>query len=210
MKANIYISLLFIFLLIVDKSLGDPTSAKLITEFKEHTTSISTVAFSPDGQKVFSGGSDNLAYLWDVETGNVIQTYTHPDSVSSSSFSPDGRLIATITQGESIFIWDANSGKLVQELLFQPVNPNVPVEDSNVEIVLFAPLGNLLIVGGTERKTSTSYPTSSIKFWDTVTYQLVDTLFLPGFRTTQFEISPDGKFLAVNFVFMEGAGHYAQ
>ena len=34
-----------------------------------HAGEVTSVAFSPDGTRVVSGSSDNLAVVWNVETG---------------------------------------------------------------------------------------------------------------------------------------------
>src|SRR4051812_39909795 len=39
-----------------------------------HTSLVNTVAFSPDGKILASGGGDNAVRLWDVETGREIKS----------------------------------------------------------------------------------------------------------------------------------------
>ena len=34
-----------------------------------HTSSVSSLAFSPDGKTLASGGNDNIIYLWSVSAG---------------------------------------------------------------------------------------------------------------------------------------------
>ena len=50
-----------------------------------------SVSFSPDGTKVASGSKDTTVKLWDVTSGECLQTLEgHSLDVTSVSFSPDG------------------------------------------------------------------------------------------------------------------------
>src|SRR5271154_1335137 len=65
--------------------------------------SVDSVAFSPDGWLLASGGrvkygglaSDGVVRLWDLKTGASLQTLKgHPGGANLVVFSPDGRLLA--------------------------------------------------------------------------------------------------------------------
>lgn len=40
---------------------------------KDHEGEVSKVIFNPQGTKLFTGGSDHIGRLWDVETGKMLQ-----------------------------------------------------------------------------------------------------------------------------------------
>ncbi|KAJ5569854.1 uncharacterized protein N7459_009284 [Penicillium hispanicum] len=66
-----------------------------------HTSNILTVAVSPSGRFVATGGADNKLIIWDAETLTPTKTFTqHRDSVSSLSFA---RHISTMSSGEQLF-----------------------------------------------------------------------------------------------------------
>jgi WD40 repeat protein len=72
---------------------------------------VRSVAFSPDGQILASGGDDNKITLWDVATGQeraILQEHRH--LVWSVAFSPDGRILASGSGiGDStIKLWDVS------------------------------------------------------------------------------------------------------
>ena len=65
-----------------------------------------SVAFSPDGKLLASGGDNNTIMLWDVASGTLTKTLTgHADVVWSVAFSPDGKLLASGSYDKTIKIW---------------------------------------------------------------------------------------------------------
>ena len=53
---------------------------------------VKSVAFSPDGKTLASGGGDNAIHLWDVRTGKSKMTLIgHTHWVFSLAFSSDGK-----------------------------------------------------------------------------------------------------------------------
>ncbi|WP_439630623.1 caspase family protein [Gemmata sp.] len=97
----------------------DAASGKELTRFKGGGI-IFSVAFSPDGKSVLSGGFDT-ARVWDVATGKEVHAYStlakndfsRQDLVKSAAFSPDGKLIARGGSTSGLIVWDtATKSKL--------------------------------------------------------------------------------------------------
>lgn len=83
----------------------------------EHTrhAEVVSVAYSPDGTKVASGGDlyDKRLCIWDIETGNVISRHVPAGyhGVYSMAFSPDSAKLATSSVG--VQVWDVASGRRI-------------------------------------------------------------------------------------------------
>jgi hypothetical protein len=106
-----------------------------------------TVAFSPDGNRLATGGEDNSARIWDVTTGQQIQELRHDGAVTTVAFGPDGNRPATGGEDNSARIWNVATGKQIQEL---PHN-------GAVTTVAFSPDGNRLATGSED---------NSARIWD--------------------------------------------
>jgi WD40 repeat protein len=70
-----------------------------------------SVAFSPDGRRLVSGGNQGILILWDVSTEQEIARFgTGVSSILNSvQFSPDGNMICTIDGDGSAYFWRAPS-----------------------------------------------------------------------------------------------------
>ena len=74
-----------------------------------HLAAVTSVAWSPDGCKIVSGSYDNTLKIWNVETGEYIETLSgHTHYVRSVSWSPDGNLIASGSDDRVLRIWNPN------------------------------------------------------------------------------------------------------
>lgn len=62
------------------------------TQFKGHTSWMTSITFSPNGQWMISGSGDGTIRLWIVESGKPMAfPLRGMDGVSSVSISPDGK-----------------------------------------------------------------------------------------------------------------------
>jgi WD40 repeat protein len=72
-----------------------------------HTGPVTSVAFSPDGQRLASGSSDRTVKVWDLRQpeGQPQTLRGHTGPVSSVAFSPDGQRPAS-GSSDTVKVWD--------------------------------------------------------------------------------------------------------
>src|SRR5260370_32263333 len=84
----------------------------LLHIFAGHRSSVSSVAFSPDGKLVLTGSWDQTARLWETSSGKALTSFQgHTLSVRCVAFSPDGKHVLTGSDDQTTRLWDSSSGK---------------------------------------------------------------------------------------------------
>ncbi|WP_027404612.1 protein kinase domain-containing protein [Aphanizomenon flos-aquae] len=143
-----------------------------------HSSSVNSVAYSPDGQTLASGSSDTTIKLWNVRTGNILQTFTgHSNGVISVAYSPDGQTLASGSWDTTIKLWNVRTGNLLQTLTGH---------SNSVNSVAYSPDGQTLASGSL----------GTIKLWDVKTGKLLQTFTGHSEWVYSVAYSPDGQTLA--------------
>ena len=101
-----------------------------------------SVAFSPDGKYVVSGG-DTTARVWEATTGKEIARMTHGWAVSSVAFSPNGKYVVSSGSADGTArVWETSTGKEIVRM----------THDSDVSSVTFSPDGKYVVTGGCDQR----------------------------------------------------------
>jgi WD40 repeat protein len=96
--------------------------SRLRAVLRGHGATITTVQFSPNGQRVITAGCDQIdkgsyctsstARMWDAALGSELAVLRgHEGTVNSAAFSPDGQRVVTASDDRTARIWDAATGK---------------------------------------------------------------------------------------------------
>ncbi|MCT7954233.1 protein kinase domain-containing protein [Laspinema palackyanum] len=147
-----------------------------------HSSMVSSVAISPDGQTLVSGSLDETIKIWNLATGNLIRTLAgHSRGVSSIKISPDGQTLVSCGRDNcgrgNIKIWNLTTGNLIRTLAGHSLW---------VSSVAISPDGQTLVSCGGDK---------DIKIWNLATGNLISTLAVYSPFLASVKISPDGQTL---------------
>ena len=101
--------------------LRDWRGKKWLSSFAGDHDTVSSFAFSPDGQRIATAWTDHTARIHRIENAGegmreqfVLRAHAGP--VQAVVFSPDGKLLLTASMDRSIKVWSAADGKLLRSL----------------------------------------------------------------------------------------------
>ena len=103
---------------------------------------------SADSQLLVTAGDDNLARLWEVGTGKLLQTFAgHTQSVLASIVGPENKTVLSCSVDGSVRVWDAAAGQQLK-MLSHP---------DHVHGVVVSPDGKWIVTGCNDGK---------VRVWD--------------------------------------------
>jgi WD40 repeat protein/class 3 adenylate cyclase len=134
-------------------------------------------AFSPDGRYILTGNEDNIAKLWDVQSGKELRELTgHTDAVGEVHFSPDGKRVLTASFNGSIIMWDTATGEEAYRIETDPA----------IYWIAYSNDGKTIITISEDKK---------IRQWDAGSGREVDIFMTPSEEVERIYFSPDDKSL---------------
>jgi hypothetical protein len=155
-----------------------------VRSLEGHREPISSIAISPDGRTLFSGGGSLFSeagevYVWDLRTATLKRTQAaHGRAVHALAVSPDGSLLATGGADDVVDLWDIR--KWTRNSQF--------TADGSVKALAFTRDGRSLAGGDV---------TGTVRIWDVKSGTLQPTLKSQGHTVVwSVAFSSNGEFLA--------------
>jgi WD40 repeat protein/serine/threonine protein kinase len=182
-----------------------------------HSKDMVSVAYSPDGKFIVSGGDDPTVRLWNAATGEHVRTWTQEKGVDDLAFSNDSQFVASAGLDDKVRIFRVDGSETrafknnkAYRIAFTPDGRRLVIgaQDGEVQIldvhtgeVLktlkqhsnrahhlgFSPRGEL-VVGSWDRTASV---------WNLETYAQVRLIDGHDSAVTSIAFSHDGKWVAV-------------
>ncbi|MBN1911049.1 MAG: WD40 repeat domain-containing protein [Pirellulales bacterium] len=145
--------------------------------FVGHSGYVCTVAFTPNGKQLISGGADGKIKFWCVDSGECQRTLDgHAEWVHSVAISADGKFLASGGRDNLVKLWDIATGKLLKTFTGH---------SGLVKSVAYSPDGRLLASCGGDK---------SIRIWDIASGEGLKTIDSDSFFTLSMVVfTPDSK-----------------
>ncbi|HEV3083025.1 MAG TPA: protein kinase [Gemmataceae bacterium] len=144
-----------------------------------HGGSVVTVALSPDGKRLVSGGEDGGAWLWDTTSGlGHVIAGANQAKVKAVAFAADGQTVAVARESGALILWDSTKDREQARLDKAPQGPRS---------LAFFRDGKRLAVNFN----------GGVQLWDTTSAKLLAILRESGYEVYSTAVSPDEQTIAV-------------
>jgi eukaryotic-like serine/threonine-protein kinase len=136
-------------------------------------------ACSSDRRRALTLERDEVARLWDVETGRVVAEIKGEEEwalVFAAAFSPDSRFLVTGHFGRQVCVWDAETGKRLRTMEHDIFTAVFDLD--------FLPDGRTLLTAGAD---------GAVRVWDVETGEPSGEPFFANSPVFAVAVSPDGR-----------------
>jgi WD40 repeat protein/transcriptional regulator with XRE-family HTH domain len=146
------------------------------------TSTVISVAGSPDGQRIASGAYDGSLRIWDASPGRELLTIPgHAGVVWNAIYSPDGSHIASASMDGFLKLWDAKTGGMLLSV------PEGGDTGGGFTGLAFSPDGSRMASGSFD---------GTVTIWDSQTGESLKVLFGHSNMVVGLTFSADGRRLA--------------
>jgi WD40 repeat protein len=145
-------------------------------ELKGHTDWVYAAEFSSDGKRAVTASLDGTARLWDLASGQVVQTFVgHIGGVVAAALSPDGQYVLTGGNDTTARLWDAATGRQIRVFVGHT---------AGLTAVAFSPDGKTILTASGD---------GTARLWDAATGRELHTFAGHTGLVSAASFSPDGR-----------------
>jgi COMPASS component SWD3 len=156
-------------------------TGKELQKFRPQRTAILTLAMSPNGSTLVSGGEDSGINLWDWQTGKFRRLFLdHSSNVTSTAITNDSNILVSGSL-DGIRVWDLNSAR--------PLYTLAEVGNSTSTIAV-SPDGKFIASGS---------PDGKVKFWNLRTGTFISQFFPHRETISGLTFTNDGKLITAAY-----------
>lgn len=153
-------------------------SGRTLQVLKNHPGPVPTLTWGANDTRLASA-SQNSVWVWNVATGQLLQSLDHPTGVSDAAWSPtDKRQLATACGDKTIRIWNPDNAQVVRS------NQD---HAGGVAFLAWSPDGKYLATGAAD---------NTVRLWDVKSNRSSREVAKDTFRPARVAFSPDGNTLA--------------
>ena len=130
-------------------------SSPLLERLDAHSDDVNSVAYSPEGGHIATGGSDGALRVWNASDLSSpmlerLNAGVRIEHIQSVAYSPDGSRIATGDSDGALRVWDASD-------LSSPLLERLDAHSGIISSVVYSPDGSRIATGGWD---------NALRVWD--------------------------------------------
>ena len=92
----------------------DAQTQKALIRIEAHQDTVTSVAYSPDGRFLASGGKDKSACVFEAATGKQLLRFKTPNAVTTVAFSADGKVVIVREADLTLREFEVATGKEIR------------------------------------------------------------------------------------------------
>jgi WD40 repeat protein len=106
-----------------------------VLNIRAHNSYVVGIVFTTDSRRLISGSFDKYIKIWDIDSGECLESWQSSADIYGIALSGDGKILACNGEDGSILLWDLATKQLLKKFIGHT---------AQVRDVAFQPNGTLL------------------------------------------------------------------